>query len=473
MASVFKKARDRQRKGASWYINFTDEHGVRRQVKGCSDKTATEAMARKLESDAELRRRGVIDPREDAFHQHEARPIRDHLADFIRSLTNQEREPRYVQQVEANNQRIIDRAGMTRLSDLTADRVGDVLAGLRRDGLSLQTLNHNLRHAKSFSRWLAGNDRIRKDHLARMKGFNVATDRRHDRRALTAEELVRLLAAAEHGPVVQGMTGPDRRMLYHVALGTGFRANELRSLTPESFALDVEPPSVTVQAAYSKRRRNDVQPIRPDLADELRVWLAGKPTGRPVFRMPEKTAKMLRVDLEAAGIPYRDASGRYADFHASRHTYVSLIVRGGASVKVAQELARHSTPALTIGRYAHAALYDQTAALDALPDLTSPGPQPEADALTATGTEGRILAPLGHRAEDGMGRNVSGSDATTCSSSSLTMGPEPLENQASDATGRVLSVPVTNAPGGTRTPNHQFRRLMLYPIELRVLDPEP
>ena len=53
--SVFKKARDRQRKGSAWYINYTDEHGVRRQVKGCSDKTATEAMARKLESEAELK----------------------------------------------------------------------------------------------------------------------------------------------------------------------------------------------------------------------------------------------------------------------------------------------------------------------------------------------------------------------------------------------------------------------------------
>jgi integrase len=48
------------------------------------------------------------------------------------------------------------------------------------------------------------------------------------------------------------MTGPDRAMLYRVAVGTGFRANELRSLTPESFDLDANPPKVTVEAAYSK-----------------------------------------------------------------------------------------------------------------------------------------------------------------------------------------------------------------------------
>ena len=74
MASVFKRTRDRQRKGASWYIAYADENGIRRTVKGCPDKAATEAMARKLESEAELRRRGVIDPKADAYATHEARP---------------------------------------------------------------------------------------------------------------------------------------------------------------------------------------------------------------------------------------------------------------------------------------------------------------------------------------------------------------------------------------------------------------
>ena len=51
-------------------------------------------------------------------------------------------------------------------------------------------------------------------------------------------------------------------------------------------------------------------------------------------------------------------------------TYVSGIVAGGASVKTAQELARHSSPTLTIGRYSHARLHDLQGALDALPSAT-------------------------------------------------------------------------------------------------------
>src|SRR3954447_22069768 len=82
MASVFKKARDRKRPGSSWYIAYTDERGRRRMVKGCPDKAATEAMARKLESEAELRRRGVIDPRADSYAAHAARSLAEHVRDY-------------------------------------------------------------------------------------------------------------------------------------------------------------------------------------------------------------------------------------------------------------------------------------------------------------------------------------------------------------------------------------------------------
>jgi hypothetical protein len=61
-----------------------------------------------------------------------------------------------------------------------------------------------------------------------------------------------------------------------------------------------------------------------------------------------------------------------SDFHATRHTFISGIVAGNASVKTAQELARHSTPVLTIGKNAHARRDDLHAALNTLPDLDSP-----------------------------------------------------------------------------------------------------
>jgi hypothetical protein len=58
--------------------------------------------------------------------------------------------------------------------------------------------------------------------------------------------------------------------------------------------------------------------------------------------------------------------------------------RAGTNIKVAQELARHSTPPLTLGRYAHVQLLDQTRALAALPAIDAP--RANVAALAATGT---------------------------------------------------------------------------------------
>jgi site-specific recombinase XerD len=78
---------------------------------------------------------------------------------------------------------------------------------------------------------------------------------------------------------------------------------------------------------------------------------------------------MLRVDLAAAGIAYRDEEGRQRDFHALRHSYITAVVSSGASIKVAQGLARHSTSALTLDRYAASIPSEMTAAVNALPSV--------------------------------------------------------------------------------------------------------
>src|SRR4029079_6574406 len=129
--------------------------------------------------------------------------------------------------------------------------------------------------------------------------------------------------------------------------------------------------------------------------------------GRPVFGdLTKHTAVLIRHDLEAAGLPYRDASGRVADFHARRHSYITALAMSKAPVKVIQSLARHSTPTLTLGIYAHVGLYDQTPALYALPGPTATVPEAEPEILAATGTDcGSTSAAHGQRAGGGTGRS--------------------------------------------------------------------
>ena len=88
---------------------------------------------------------------------------------------------------------------------------------LRKKGLSIQTYNHYLKSAKQFTRWLACDNRTLVDPLAQLSTLNVDTDRRHDRRALSAEEFIRLVEAAEGGPPIESIAGSDRAMMYVLA----------------------------------------------------------------------------------------------------------------------------------------------------------------------------------------------------------------------------------------------------------------
>src|SRR4051812_12096091 len=75
MASVFKA------KGAKKYtIVWIDETGRRRKRAGATDKGVTERIARGIENQVALRREGLIDPKAEAYRDHEARPLEDHLA---------------------------------------------------------------------------------------------------------------------------------------------------------------------------------------------------------------------------------------------------------------------------------------------------------------------------------------------------------------------------------------------------------
>ena len=257
------------------------------------------------------------------------------------------------------------------VADISASCVQQYLADLRTAGnISAQTFNFYLQAVKQFCRWMVKDRRTTANPVTHLGGLNVRTDRRHDRRALSDEEVRDLLQATETQPKRFGMTGSERALVYRLALETGLRANEIRSLTTMSFGLDDGAPTVTLQAGYSKRRREDVLPLRSETAALLKGHLACKMPNAPAFNMPVRTSCMIQNDLKAVGIPYRDASGRYADFHALRHTFITNLARSGVHPSVTQALARHSTITLTMDRYTHTIPEQLIAALEKLPDLS-------------------------------------------------------------------------------------------------------
>jgi integrase len=286
----------------------------------------------------------------------------------------------------------------------------EFLGQLRREGRSAQTYNNYLTTFKQFTRWLVRDRRSPIDPLVHLSRVNTQADRRHDRRALSQEEFARLVEAARNGKRVEGISGPDRAMLYVLAAWTGFRKGELGSLTLRSLRLDDHPPRATVAACYSKRRRQDTQVLHPEVVRQLKEWLAAKThldPNKPLFpisgRVPggiqRKTSKMIERDLMAARDKWLEEAeteakrerrlksdflchvnheGLYADFHSLRHWFITGLARANVSPKMAQTLARHSDIRLTLGVYTHVELHDQTAAIHALPAPPDAQQQPSA-----------------------------------------------------------------------------------------------
>lgn len=130
-------------------------------------------------------------------------------------------------------------------------------------------------------------------------------------------------------------------------------------MTPESFLWDGSPPlpvACVSTARMQKSKKPHTVPLHPDVSRTIAPWLRERPAGQPLWSGGWKTwatkgAKMLRHDLAAAGIPFKDAAGEVFDFHALRGQFVTELARSGVSLTAAQALADHSTPTLTANVY--------------------------------------------------------------------------------------------------------------------------
>lgn len=372
-----------------WYIGFTDNNDIRRRLPAFTNKRATEQAAEKigdilssggiLSPDLQrwienipkkmrnsLVKFGLIDNQR--VSENLGKSLSEHLTDFRNSLENTGRKAKYARQVTSRIQFIFDKCGFRVWGDIDANRVLDCLASLRgSDGIGERTFNYYLKSTKQFCKWLIKERRAIApspiEHLSCIK----QTEKRRQRRALTLDEIHKLLDAAENGIAHHNMTGFERGLVYRLALETGLRANEIRTLTVSSFNFDGR--TVTVQAGYTKNKKTSTLPLKPQTAETLRSCLSGKLPNVRAFAIPDKPSKMIKKDLAAAKIPYHTDKGT-GDFHSLRHSFISSLAKVGVHPSVAQALARHSTITLTMDAYTHTLREAEVDAIKRLPDLT-------------------------------------------------------------------------------------------------------
>lgn len=371
-----------------------------------TDKQASQAMLTDIIRHRERGEAGLVNP----YKPHLDRAIEEHMVEYLAALREEGRTPFYMHEKERILKLIFRTAAVRKLGDLTADRLDRYLLQMTKGtgkvrGLPVAASTKMVHRtaANAFAVWLKRKGRLPNnplENVVKPQGKPV-----RERRSLTPTELQKLLAAARERPLLDASTntggrrpdgapktavrvwtadlraevqeryrrlGRERALLYKTAVLTGLRQGELAALRVAFLKLDRKPfPALELPGEFTKNGEDARVLLVPALAEELRLWIAdtGKKTTDPLFTVSEKANKIFRRDLRAAGIAYRDDLGRYADFHALRHSANTMLGTAGIPPKLRQLFMRHSDIRLTTATYDDDTLYEMEPAIKALEAL--------------------------------------------------------------------------------------------------------
>jgi integrase len=221
-----------------------------------------------------------------------------------------------------------------------------------------KTLNEYLDALSAMLNWMVQNGRACGNPLRTVRKVQTDGKAVRVRRALTNEEMRRLLEVAG-----------ERKQVYLAAFYTGLRRGELAALEWADVHLEETKPSMLVRASTTKNGKEAVIPLHPDLAEALAELKSRSASESPVFRALMPKMRVFRADLKNAGILFLDALGRRADFHALRHTLGTNLGRMGVAPRVAMEAMRHRDIKLTTRLYTDASQLPTAEAFARLPSF--------------------------------------------------------------------------------------------------------
>jgi integrase len=327
-----------------------------------NDKQVAQQNLRKILENEQNERAGFIRPKRE--REAMERPLLKHIETFIAERYAVGRDKKYVRELKKKLFVLAAEVPWKYLTDITPE---SFCAWWRKQKKSPKTLNEYLSAIGALLKSLEqtiGQNPLR--HVTRMQ---VAVEPQRQRRAFSVEELRRLIAA-----------GGERGIIYLVAASTGIRRGELRSLEWRDVVLDVAHPLIFVRKSIAKNHKEARQPLPDYVARELKkVRAIDFGTNERVFKRGMPDMDTFRRDLAAAGIQYKDNEGRFADFHALRKTFSTLLAVVGIAERVRMELNRHSDLRLTAHTYTDASMLPLSGAIGMLPVLMDGGADSQID----------------------------------------------------------------------------------------------
>jgi integrase len=342
---------------AVWFgaLRMGWEQREKRWSLGTADKREAERLLHAARVKAEMRHYGRLPP--ESQTDAAEKPLVGLLSDFLGDLRVLGRAEGTLQKY-GHMRVMFERCGWQRIGDVTPRSFCDWRA---RSDLAPRTLNSLLKDTGTFFRWLRRQKMAAENPLEFVQCVETRRLEKY-RRALTEDEVRRLIAAAPH----------KRAVVYLLAVYTGLRRAELGQLTVGDFIFDSPAPFVRVRSGTAKHPKVSNLRLRPELVDAIRSILPenAKPVEIVFSSVPR--VRTFQKDLAAAGINFEDESGRRVDFHALRDTFGTHLAASGVAPFVLKELMRHSTVQQSEKYYIDATHLPLAAAIAALP-MFSPG----------------------------------------------------------------------------------------------------
>lgn len=338
-----------------------------------SDKQVAVQRLQQIVQEKQQERAGIIPSRKQI--ETAMRPLVESVEDFIQTRVSIGRDGKYIKELKSKLLRVAAECSWNTATDIMADSF-EKWRG--RQPMSSKTKNEYFHALTVFLRWLERREKIPLNPLRHVQMVVDTGKNKRERRAFTLEELRRLVAVA----------GP-RSVVYLTAAFTGIRRGELEQLVWGDFHLDVAEPFVNVRASISKNHKQAGLPLTDEVVVALRQYR--QPEALPsnfVFSGIIPRIELFRKDLKAAGIPYADAKGEFADFHSLRKTFSTMLILAGVPHRVVMELMRHSDPRLTTKTYTDAGQLPIGAAIRGLASVNALKPtasQIDSQKLVASG----------------------------------------------------------------------------------------
>jgi len=237
---------------------FTDWNGTQKLFTGTTSKAETLAMARRFEDEHRQIRLGY---RKAPKTSDELRLFTDVAAEYVQWGSAQGGHggrpwsPVHLALRTRHMGFWQKRLNLKFLTDISLPKVEAVARELQVAKKAGKTIQTHLESLKALALWAKGRGYLETDPLERLAPFD--TTAKQARRALTESEIESLLRVS---PV-------ERRLIYEVALCTGYRKGELAALAVSD--VDHKHNTLPLAAEFCKGRRDSRQPIPGALAAKL------------------------------------------------------------------------------------------------------------------------------------------------------------------------------------------------------------